>query len=110
VGGGDAPSSDGEATAEANPVAPKPVQNDELKRLRFSHHRTALDVDIDSLDMQPKDRAIIVAACQNAPEERLIITHGTDTMVETAKDLAKANIAKIAIPISQCKTMAVFVY
>jgi pre-mRNA 3'-end-processing factor FIP1 len=27
--------------------------NEELKRLRFSHHRTAFDVDIDSLDTQP---------------------------------------------------------
>lgn len=27
--------------------------NEELKKLRYSHHRTAFDVDIDSLDTHP---------------------------------------------------------
>src|SRR6185369_108022 len=38
---------------------------------------------IDSLDMTDADRARIVAACRQAGEARLVITHGTDTMVET---------------------------
>ena len=32
--------------------APK-IINEELKRLRYSHHRTAFDVDIDALEAHP---------------------------------------------------------
>lgn len=42
----------------------------------------------DSLEMQDADRAAIAAACDRADEKRLLITHGTDTMVETAACLA----------------------
>ncbi|MFQ3582830.1 MAG: asparaginase domain-containing protein [Chloracidobacterium sp.] len=42
----------------------------------------------DSLDMTEADRAAIRAAAQRSPETRLLITHGTDTMTETAHDLA----------------------
>jgi len=45
---------------------------------------------IDSLDMTDADRAIIVEQCRQASESRLLITHGTDTMVETAAALASA--------------------
>lgn len=43
---------------------------------------------IDSLDMTPADRETIVAACVNCEDSRIVITHGTDTMVETAAALA----------------------
>jgi L-asparaginase len=43
---------------------------------------------IDSLEMTDADRAIIVEQCRNAPEQRIVITHGTDTMAETAQALA----------------------
>jgi len=45
---------------------------------------------IDSLDMTGADRGRIVEACREAGEARLVITHGTDTMVETARALAEA--------------------
>jgi len=45
---------------------------------------------IDSLDMSETDRSRIVAACHEARERRIVITHGTDTMVETARALAAA--------------------
>jgi L-asparaginase len=45
---------------------------------------------IDSLEMTDGDRALIVEQCRQASESRLIITHGTDTMVETAAALARA--------------------
>ena len=45
---------------------------------------------IDSLDMTAGDRARIVEECQAAEERQIVITHGTDTMVETAKALAAA--------------------
>ncbi|HLY20612.1 MAG TPA: asparaginase domain-containing protein [Bryobacteraceae bacterium] len=45
---------------------------------------------IDSLQMTADDRQIILQHCRQAPETRILITHGTDTMVETAAILAKA--------------------
>jgi L-asparaginase len=51
----------------------------------------------DSLSMSEQDRKIILQNCQNASEDRIIITHGTDTMVETASLLAKANLGKTII-------------
>src|SRR5215211_4735342 len=45
---------------------------------------------IDSLEMTAADRALIVEQCRRAGESRLLITHGTDTMVETAAALAGA--------------------
>ena len=44
---------------------------------------------IDSLDMTDGDRKIIADNCRNAPAKNIVITHGTDTMVETAAVLAK---------------------
>ena len=45
---------------------------------------------IDSLEMTDADRALVVEHCRDAVESRLLITHGTDTMVETAAALAAA--------------------
>jgi len=39
---------------------------------------------IDSLDMTDADRRVILQNCREAREDRIVITHGTDTMVETA--------------------------
>jgi len=44
---------------------------------------------IDSLDMSPEDRLIIADICSETEESRIVITHGTDTMVETARVLAE---------------------
>ena len=44
---------------------------------------------IDSLHMTDDDRQIILQQCRSAPESRIVITHGTDTMVETAGVLAR---------------------
>lgn len=43
---------------------------------------------IDSRNMTDEDREIIARNCIKTPEDRIVITHGTDTMVETAKYLA----------------------
>ncbi|MBA2431485.1 MAG: asparaginase, partial [Chthoniobacterales bacterium] len=43
---------------------------------------------IDSLDMTDADRAVIVQNCTQCPEERIVVTHGTDTMTETAAAIA----------------------
>ncbi|MGD8833803.1 MAG: asparaginase domain-containing protein [Desulfobacteraceae bacterium] len=42
----------------------------------------------DSLDLSDDDRLMIRTAVQSAPEDKIVITHGTDTMIETAKVLA----------------------
>lgn len=44
---------------------------------------------IDSLEMTDTDRSIIVDSCKRAEEDKIVITHGTDTMTETAKVLAE---------------------
>ncbi len=43
---------------------------------------------VDSLEMTDADRQTILANCRQAPESRIVVTHGTDTMVETATVLA----------------------
>jgi len=43
---------------------------------------------IDSLQMNDDHRQLIARACREAPEDRIVVTHGTDTMVETARVLA----------------------
>ena len=44
---------------------------------------------IDSLEMTDKDREFIAQQCNQCDEDKIIITHGTDTMAETAKALGK---------------------
>jgi len=41
----------------------------------------------DSLEIDDADRAAIARAVADAPERHIVITHGTDTMTETAKAL-----------------------
>ena len=48
---------------------------------------------IDSLDMTDADRALVVEHCRQADVDRLVVTHGTDTMVETGRAIAAANLA-----------------
>ena len=44
---------------------------------------------IDSLEMTENDIEIIIKECLNSESKRIVITHGTDTMVRTAKKIAK---------------------
>ena len=44
---------------------------------------------IDSLKMTDHHKNIILECCQNSKEDKIIITHGTDAMTETAKFLGK---------------------
>jgi L-asparaginase len=45
---------------------------------------------VDSLDMTDADRRIILDRCKASAEDRIVITHGTDTMETTAKFLGTA--------------------
>jgi L-asparaginase len=60
--------------------------------LRRGRCRVAVAVEVlmlvDSLEMTPAHRATIAAACAACAERHVVITHGTDTMVETAAVLA----------------------
>ena len=62
----------------------------EMLRLGRSRIEVAIStlMMIDSLEMTAADRTRIVEACERATETRILITHGTDTMVETAAALA----------------------
>jgi L-asparaginase len=62
--------------------------------LRLGRARLDLSIEtammIDSLDMNDAGRTAIVARCRGAAERGIVVTHGTDTMVETARALAAA--------------------
>jgi L-asparaginase len=51
----------------------------------------------DSLEMTQQDRELIVASCNASEEERIVITHGTDTMTETAQFLANKIMDKTVV-------------
>lgn len=52
---------------------------------------------IDSLYMTDEHRQRILVSCQQAPEENIVIIHGTDTMVETARLIGAAGLAKTIV-------------
>lgn len=64
----------------------------------FDRGRSTLDVDVktlmmvDSLDITDSDLEIILHNCKRSKHENILITHGTDTMVDTARALANADI------------------
>jgi L-asparaginase len=45
---------------------------------------------VDSLEMTDADREIVARSCASCEESRIVVTHGTDTMVETARAVAAA--------------------
>ncbi len=69
----------------------------------FDRGRCSLDIDIktlmmvDSLEMTEADRDIIIHNCKRSKARHIIITHGTDRMVETAKALAEQNMTEKTI-------------
>jgi L-asparaginase len=69
--------------------------------LRLGRSRVAVAVEtlmmVDSLDMRDEERVRIARACQRCEETRLVITHGTDTMVETAATLAREVTGKTVV-------------
>ncbi len=52
---------------------------------------------VDSLEMSEADRGTILDNCRQAPERQIVITHGTDTMVETARILAAGQTGKTIV-------------
>ena len=85
---------------EYNEITGKLYFKDTHLKEMLSMGRSQLDVKIttlmmiDSIDMTNDDRDNILEACKNCLLDKIIITHGTDTMIDTAKFLAKDNIDK----------------
>lgn len=62
--------------------------SEEKVKLNFEYDIESL-LQKDSLDMDDKDRQIIKKACEKTDANKILITHGTDTMVDTARVLSK---------------------
>jgi L-asparaginase len=66
--------------------------------LKLGRCRLPLEVEtlmmIDSLQMTDADRRKILQRCAEAEERRIVITHGTDTVAETAAVLGKSTLDK----------------
>jgi len=64
----------------------------------FERGRSTLDIDlktlmmIDSLEMSESDRDIIIHNCRKTKYDKVLITHGTDTIVDTAAAIAAADV------------------
>ena len=88
---------------EYNEITGKLYFKDTHLKEMLSMGRSQLDVQIttlmmiDSLDMTNDDRDNILEACKNCLLDKIIITHGTDTMIDTAKFLVKDNIDKTIV-------------
>ncbi len=52
---------------------------------------------VDSLHMTDAHRQQVLASCRSAPEQQIVIVHGTDTMVETAQVLGRAELDKVIV-------------
>lgn len=51
----------------------------------------------DSLDVTDADRNLVVESCKSVLEDKVIITHGTDTMVETALKISEVQLTEKTI-------------
>ena len=69
----------------------------------ITRSKCRLDIEIetilmkDSLDFKSEDIYKIVNACKNEKSNQIIITHGTDTMTNTAKLIADLNLSNKTI-------------
>lgn len=52
---------------------------------------------VDSLEMTDDDREMILFNCRKCKEDKILITHGTDTIAETAKALGALNLNKTIV-------------
>ena len=69
--------------------------------LELGRSKVEVDIEtlmmIDSLDMTDKERNKIVQNCINTEQRQIIITHGTDTMTKTAKEIGKEKLPKTIV-------------
>lgn len=64
-----------------------------MEMLRLGRNKVDIEIRtmmmVDSLEMADEDREIIKDACLRSKEDRILITHGTDTMEVTARFLGE---------------------
>ena len=69
--------------------------------LELGRSKVEVDIEtlmmIDSLDMTDKERNKIVQNCINTEQRQIIITHGTDTMTKTAKEIGEKKLPKTIV-------------
>jgi len=69
--------------------------------LELGRNRTEVEIEqamfIDSLEMTDTNRQKILKICKASKQNRILITHGTDTLVETAMLLGHEKIAKTIV-------------
>ena len=69
--------------------------------LKLGRNRSDIEIEQimlkDSLEMTDLDRQEILEACKASQQSKIIITHGTDTIVETATVLGEENIDKTIV-------------
>jgi L-asparaginase len=69
----------------------------------FARGRCTVPIDIktlmmtDSLEMGDEDREIVLHNCRRTVSQHILITHGTDRMVQTARALAAENLDKTIV-------------
>jgi len=89
---------------EYNEITGKLYFKDTHMREILDLGRSKIDVSIrtlmmvDSLDMTDSDRNLILDNCNRTVGDQIIITHGTDTMTDTAKILATGQLEKNNCP------------
>ena len=64
---------------------------------------------LDSLEMTDADRTLIADRCAAVPEDRLVVTHGTSTMAETARFLADRSMTKTIVLTGAMRPHSLFV-
>ena len=52
---------------------------------------------VDSLEIREEDREVIITNCKRCLDDKIVITHGTDTMVDTAIQLAEQKLEKTIV-------------
>ena len=64
---------------------------------------------LDSLEMTDEDRTVIAARCAAVPERRLVVTHGTSTLGDTARFLAERSLPKTIVLTGAMRPHSLFV-
>lgn len=69
--------------------------------LKLGRNRSSIEIEQimlkDSLEITDSDRQKILAACKATQQDKIIVTHGTDTIVKTATVLGKQQIDKTVV-------------
>jgi len=69
--------------------------------LALGRNRSDIEIEqlmlLDSLEITDKDRQKILQSCKASPQDKILITHGTDTIVETATLLGCAKLNKTIV-------------